>query len=98
MENEMMMEANAKHDGLKAPVTCFSHRGWDVQIYLTQVSPEIFVGHVDIFEGKTKRCCIVLAGPLDVRSAISTLETKSADWVDDWLSRSHTGNTGFSEL
>ncbi|MDM0037320.1 hypothetical protein QTI33_34705 [Variovorax sp. J22P271] len=92
------METNAGDGGADAPVKSFSHRGWDVRIYLTKVSPDIYAGHVDIFEGETRRCCIVLAGPLDVYSAISALEVKSADWVDDWLNRPHTGNTGFGDL
>jgi hypothetical protein len=39
-----------------------------------------------------------LAGPLNEFQAVSALETKSADWVDDWLNRPHTGDTDFSAL
>jgi hypothetical protein len=94
----MKMNSNPEDSELDAPIKSFSHRGWDVRIYLSKVSQDTYVGHVDIFEGQTKRCRIVLAGPLNEFQAVSTLETRSADWVDDWLSRPHTGDTDFSAL
>ncbi|MDM0046823.1 hypothetical protein QTH91_20190 [Variovorax dokdonensis] len=92
------MNTNAEDCELGTPIKSFSHRGWDVRIYLSKVSQDTYVGHVDILEGEIKRCRIVLAGPLDELQAVSALEAKSADWVDDWLSRSHTGDTDFSTL
>lgn len=97
-ESEMTRDTDAEDFQLDAPIRSFSHRGWDVHIYLTRISPETYTGQVDIFDGDIKRCRIVLAGPLKEIMAISALESKSADWVDDWLSRPHTGSTGFSAL
>jgi len=81
-----------------APAKTFNYRGWDVQIFLTMVRPTICSGYVDIFEDAVHRCRIVLAGQMDEASAILSLERRSADWVEEWLSRNHTGKTGFSEL
>jgi hypothetical protein len=39
-----------------------------------------------------------LTEQMDEANAIRSLEPKSVDWVEEWLSRVHSGTTGFSEL
>jgi hypothetical protein len=77
----------------------FTHQGFDVRIYLARAAEDLFGGHVDIFDGETRRCRIVLAGrATDDASAISALEFKGRDWIAAWASRDHSGNTGFEAL
>ena len=75
-----------------------NYRGWNVQIFLTMVTPTVCSGHVNISEDDILRCRIALTGQMDEANAILSLERKVADWVEEWLSRNHSGTTGFSEL
>jgi len=82
----------------ETPVKTINDRGWNAQIFLTMVTPTICSGYVDISEDDVLRCRIALARQMDEASAILSLERKSADWVEEWLSRNHSGTTGFIKL
>lgn len=80
------------------PAKTLNYRGWNVQIFLTMVTPTVCSGHVNISEDDILRCRIALAGQMDEANAILSLERKVADWIEEWLSRNHSGTTGLSEL
>lgn len=77
----------------------FTHDGFDVRIYLTRASEDLFGGHVDIFDGELHKCRIVLAGrATDDADAVAALELKGKAWIAAWARRDHRGDSGFSEL
>ena len=76
----------------------FSEGRFDVRIYLTRATEELFGGHVDILDRSSHKCRIALAEPLDQSGAIRALEVRSRDWISGWINRDHSGNTGLAEL
>lgn len=76
----------------------FKEGRFDVRIFLRRVTDESFGGHVDIFDGDSHKCRIVLAGPRDQSDAISVLDLRGRDWIAGWINRDHSGDTGLAEL
>jgi hypothetical protein len=80
----------------------FVYEGWEVRICLTVVNDghEIQAGgHADLWRDEVHKCRVALSGRFaDEAETCDALERKARDWVDDWHSRDHTGQTGFADL
>jgi hypothetical protein len=78
----------------------FVYEGWEIRISLTAAPADGQVaGHADLWRRGIHKCRIALSGRFpDDASACGAPERKAKDWIDDWTSRDHTGNSGFSEV
>ena len=76
------------------------HEGWEIRICLDAVMNEAqSAGHADLWRGGEHKCRIALTSRfVDAAGACDTLERKAKEWVDDWNSRDHSGDTGFARL
>ena len=86
----------------RTPTQRFEYAGWDVHLQLD--SPDIdrsIAGHADLSYQGVHRCRIALAGRHQEPGAVSSLDVLSAEaraFIDDWMQRLHSGDTGFVEL
>ena len=76
----------------------FDYRGWHVQLEV-KGDDSAFSGHASLTLDGEQKCRLVLAtGRADPVTARWALDSKARDYIDDWNSRRHTGNTDFGEL
>lgn len=77
-----------------------THLGWEIRISLSPARTEAqMAGHADLWRDGVHRCRIALSGHFpSADSACDALERKSHDWIADWNTRKHSGDTGFSDL
>ena len=76
----------------------FEYRGWHVQLKLTDDDSTVS-GHANLSLDGEQKCRLVLAtSRVDWVTARWALDSKARDYIDDWTSKRHTGNTDFGEL
>lgn len=76
----------------------FEYRGWLVRLEITG-SGEVITGRADLHYDGHYKCRMALASPHHgVASARAALEAKAKDFIDEWASRSHAGESGFQDL
>lgn len=76
----------------------FDYREWVVRVEITSAG-EAFSAHADLFwEGQHKCRMALSSSRLDERAARLALCAKARGFIDDWMSRTHIGETGFLEL
>ncbi|RZL92515.1 MAG: hypothetical protein EOP82_09990 [Variovorax sp.] len=78
----------------------FAYEGWEICICLTEATAEgQAAGHADLSRDGDHKCRVALSGRFpDAESACDALERKARNWVDEWNSRDHSGNTSFVNL
>jgi hypothetical protein len=77
------------------------YRGWEVRVLVQAGSDGSagFAGHAELWLNGNHKCRIVLASSRPAMAdARSALETKAHAFIDDWITRAHTGTTMFGEL
>lgn len=71
--------------------------GWRCFIELKQGSDGSFSGSADLeFEGQ-KRCALVVAAQPTEAAALERIAFRSHYFIDEWMSRPHSGETEFGE-
>ena len=76
----------------------FDYREWLVSIEIT-CAGEALSGHADLFWEGQQKCRVVLSSlRLNEAETRLALGTKARAFIDDWMSREHTGDTAFSKL
>ena len=76
----------------------FEYREWLVSVEITS-GGEASSGHAVLFLQGQQKCRVVLTSlRLNETETRLALGTKARDFIDDWMSRDHTGDTEFSEL
>jgi hypothetical protein len=94
----------AFRDGPAMPPTVarrFQHANhWEGRIHVTGRGKDgSVVAHAELFRASTFICRIALARQFDEEEqAVDALQAKAVDWMDDWNSRQHSGDTGFTSL
>jgi hypothetical protein len=77
----------------------FVYADWEIRVSLSALADGHTAGHADLWREGEHLCRVALSGRfVDEAQACDALERKARDWVDDWRSRDHTGNTGFVSL
>jgi len=80
----------------------FEYAGWDVHLQLDPPAVDRSVaGHADLSYNGAHKCRIALAGhhdQADDADALDVLGAEARAFIDDWMQRLHTGDTGFVEL
>lgn len=77
----------------------FVYADWEIRVSLSALADGQTAGHADLWREGAHLCRVALSGRFaDEAQACDALERKARDWVDDWSSRDHTGNTGFGSL
>ncbi|MDM0109792.1 hypothetical protein QTH97_33085 [Variovorax sp. J22R24] len=85
-------------DEALSPDTDFEYRGWLVRLETTRAD-DVWSGHADLLYADVHRCRVVLAtSRLDLPSARLALCARARDFIDDWSTRDHSGNTAFLEF
>lgn len=94
----MHVELNEASGSPADPANNFEYRGWQVRIEVT-VNNNAFSGHADLLLDDVQKCRVVLAtSRSNSTSARWALDSKARDYIDDWHTRRHTGETDFGEL
>ncbi|MBT2321481.1 hypothetical protein J7E62_03790 [Variovorax paradoxus] len=78
----------------------FVHAGWEISVCLSVMGADgQAAGHADLWRDGAYLCRVALSGRFaDEMQACEALEHKARDWVDDWNSRDHSGDTGFASI
>ncbi|RST53262.1 hypothetical protein [Variovorax sp. MHTC-1] len=94
---EILSEEIMNEDG---EVKRFVYADWEIRVCLSALGADgQTAGHADLWREGAHLCRVALSGRFaDEAQACDALERKARDWVDDWSSRDHTGNTGFVSL
>ena len=73
---------------------------WEGHIHITGRNEQgILAAHAELFRDAQFKCRIMVAQQFrDDKLATAALEEKAMQWMDDWNSRDHSGETGFTEL
>jgi len=77
------------------------YRGWEVRLAIGDADDGVagFGGHAELWLNGDHKCRIVLASSRTVEAdARYALEAKARAFIDEWITRSHTGTTMFGEL
>jgi hypothetical protein len=76
----------------------FEYRGWRITTKL-EGADEVISGRADLHLNGAYKCRLLLASARrDRAGAKLALETKAKDFIDEWHSRDHGGESGFQEL
>jgi len=74
------------------------YRGWEIRLLVAQ-GGDAYSGHAELWLNGDHKCRVVLASNRTSEAqARSALEHKSNTFIDEWITRSHTGTTMFGEL
>jgi hypothetical protein len=76
------------------------YRGWEIRRAVgVGEGGAGFAGHAELWLNGDHKCRIALASSRPVEAdARCALEAKARAFIDDWITRSHTGTTAFGEL
>ncbi|MFD0881408.1 hypothetical protein ACFQ2A_15340 [Variovorax dokdonensis] len=73
--------------------------GWRASIKVTQDRQGTWGGQVELFEGDKLRCRMSLSGVgRDEASAVQACHGRIAQWLSDYVTRPHSGDSGFAQL
>jgi hypothetical protein len=81
-------------------VSRFDEGAWSVRVHVVQArldSPA--AGHADVYRDGVRKCRLTLVGHRhDPAAAAAALEVRARDFIREWSTRDHTGDTGLAEL
>lgn len=95
-------EPNAARDPDQSNVEVrrFDRDAWEIRIFISgQRASGSLSGYADLYRDGSYKCRITTARDhRDARLMTDDLEARANAWVDEWLGREHTGDTGFVDL
>lgn len=80
------------------PVECLTDGCYQARFYLTRATADVYLGHVDVYEGTVHKCRMAVAGTPGHQATVAALKKGAKRWIRARRRNEPAGATGFDAL